>query len=68
MISLMDSCYRLCDLIDIVEELLAVVKALPDGTTLEDPLERGVYGVPVERVRIRLEEILHQLFFFIKKV
>lgn len=55
------TCYRLCDLIDIVEELLAVVKALPDGTTLEDPMERGVYGVPVDAVRNRLEEMLRQL-------
>lgn len=62
------TCYRLCDLIDIVEELLAVVKALPDGTTLEDPLERGVYGVPVESVRPRLEAILHQLFFYQKSL
>lgn len=55
------TCYRLCDLIDIVEELLATVKALPEGTVLEDPLERGVFGVPVEAVKERLQEILHQL-------
>lgn len=54
-------CYRLCDLIDITEELLAVVKAFPEGTVLEDPLERGVFGVPVELVKERLQEILHQL-------
>lgn len=57
------TCYRLCDLIDIVDELIAVVNALPDGTTLEDPLERGVYGVPVEVVRDRLYEMRHQLFY-----
>lgn len=54
-------CYRLCDLIDITEELLAVVNAFPEGTVLEDPLERGVFGVPVELVKERLQEILHQL-------
>lgn len=54
-------CYRLCDLIDITEELLAVVRAFPEGTVLEDPLERGVFGVPVELVKERLQEILHQL-------
>lgn len=57
------TCYRLCDLIDIVDELIAVVNALPDGTTLEDPLERGVYGVPVEAVRDRLNEMRHQLVY-----
>lgn len=57
------TCYRLCDLIDIVDELIAVVNALPDGTTLEDPLERGVYGVPVEVVRDRLYEMRHQLVY-----
>lgn len=55
------TCYRLCDLIDIAEELLAILNALPEGTTLEDPMERGVYGVPVERVEERLLGILHQL-------
>lgn len=54
-------CYRLCDLIDITEELLAVVRAFPEGTVLEDPLERGVFGVPVELVKERLQEILYQL-------
>lgn len=54
-------CYRLCDLIDITEELLAVVNSFPEGTVLEDPLERGVFGVPVELVKERLQEILHQL-------
>lgn len=54
-------CYRLCDLIDITEELLAVVRSFPEGAVLEDPLERGVFGVPVELVKERLQEILHQL-------
>lgn len=44
-----------------VEELLAIVKCLPDGTVLEDPMERGVYGVPVKVIRDRLKEILCQL-------
>lgn len=57
------TCYRLCDLIDIVEELLAIVKALPDGTTLEDPKERGVYGVSVDAVHSRLKEMLYQLVY-----
>lgn len=56
------SCYRLCDLIDIAEELLAIVKALPESTLLEDPSERGVIGVPAKLVKERLEDILHQLW------
>lgn len=59
-------CYKLCDLIDIVEELLVVVKALPEGLCLEDSTEKGICEVPVDSVRFRLEEILHQLFFYQK--
>lgn len=55
-------CYRLCDLIDIVEELLAIVKALPENALLEDPSERGVIGVPAKLVRERLEDMLQQLW------
>lgn len=55
------TCCKLCDLIDITEELLAITKALPEGTLLEDPLERGVFGAPVELVKNRLQQILHQL-------
>lgn len=55
-------CYRLCDLIDIVEELLAIVKALPENTLLEDPSERGVIGFPAKLVRERLEDMLQQFW------
>lgn len=55
-------CYKLCDLIDIVEELLATVKALPEGTLLKDSSEEDETGVPIIFVIERLKDILHQLF------
>lgn len=54
-------CYKLCDLIDIVEELLATVKALPEGTLLQDSSDQDETGVPVILVIERLKGILRQL-------
>lgn len=56
-------CYRLIDLIDTVDELLAIVNALPDGYHLRDPLDREVYGINVDVVRQRLKDILKQLWY-----
>lgn len=57
-----EQCYKLIDLIDITEELLAISKALPDGYHLRDPLDRKAYFVEVQVVRKRIEDILKQLW------
>lgn len=58
-----EECYRLIDLIDIVDELLAIVNSLPDGYHLRDPLDRKVFKIDVEVVRQRLKDILKQLWY-----
>lgn len=58
-----EECYRLSDLIDIVDELIAIVNALPDGYHLRDPLDRKVYNIDVDVVRQRLKDILKQLWY-----
>lgn len=58
-----EECYTLSDLIDTVEELLAIAKALPDGYHLRDPLDRKVYNIEVDVVRQRLKDILKQLWY-----
>lgn len=58
-----EECYRLSDLIDIVDELIAIVNALPDGYHLRDPLDRKVYNIDVDVVRQRLNDILKQLWY-----
>ena len=58
-----EECYTLSDLIDTVDELLAIVNALPDGYHLRDPLDRQVFKIDVEVVRQRLKDILKQLWY-----
>lgn len=58
----MSRCYTLSDLIDIVEELLAVVKALPPCSELRDPRDRYTEVVRRELVVERLELMLDQLW------
>lgn len=58
----MSRCYRLSDLIDVVEELLAIVKALPEDSLLKDPRDRYDQVVHRETVKARLEDMLDQLW------
>lgn len=58
----MNRCYTLSDLIDIVEELLATVKALPPCSDLRDPRDRYSEVVKREAVIERLEGMLDQLW------
>lgn len=58
----MSRCYRLSDLIDVVEELLAIVKALPLGSELRDPRDKYTDVVKREAVLERLENMLDQLW------
>lgn len=58
----MSRCYTLSDLIDIVEELLATVKALPPCSDLKDPRDRYSEVVKREAVIERLEGMLDQLW------
>lgn len=58
-----EECYKLIDLIDTVDELIAIVNALPDGYHLRDPLDRKVYNIDVDVVRQRLKDILKQLWY-----
>lgn len=58
-----EECYTLSDLIDTVDELIAIVNALPDGYHLRDPLDKKVYNIEVDVVRQRLKDILKQLWY-----
>lgn len=58
-----EECYRLSDLIDIVDELIAITNSLPDGYHLRDPLDKKVFKIEVDVVRQRLKDILKQLWY-----
>lgn len=55
-------CWRLCDLEDMVERLLATVKALPEGSLIRDPQDPVELSYTPQQVQEMLEDMLDQLW------